>query len=162
MCVCEKNESKTRCHSVFETIEFVFTEFSSLVSPIIGKICKKELNFKEKQKCNMRDWVIFIILFSFPLSLRMCVTLPPARASKKLFQRNPPLHPKISGIFEYLTGGRMTRSKHFSDYHLWFSEGLKPDWFALSKLLLSRKSKIKLKANFPKSFPHSRRGDNGL
>ena len=107
MCVCEKNESKTRCHSVFETIEFVFTEFSSLVSPIIGKICKKELNFKEKQKCNMRDWVIFIILFSFPLSLRMCVTLPPARASKKLFQRNPPLHPKISGIFEYLTGGRL-------------------------------------------------------
>ena len=110
----------------------------------------------------MRDGVIFIILFSFPLSLRMCVTLPPARASKKLFQRNPPLHPKISGVFEYLRGGRMARSKHLSEHHLWFSEGLKPDWFALSKLLLSRKSKIELKTNLSKIFPHTRRRDTGL
>ena len=56
----------------------------------------------------------------------------------------------------------MARSKHLSEYHLWFSEGLKPDWFALSKLLLSRKSKIELKTNLSKIFPHTGRRDTGL
>ena len=35
------------------------------------------------------------------------------------FQKSPLLRPKISGISEkYIRGGRMTRTKHFSDYRL--------------------------------------------
>ena len=89
-----------------------------VIRPLLkDKICKKELNFTEKQKCNMCDGVIFIILFSFPLSFRMCVTLRPARIQKVISNKAAPL-PKISGIFEYLRGGRMMRTKRFSDYRL--------------------------------------------
>ena len=42
------------------------------------------------------------------------------------------------------------------------SEGLNPDWFALSKLLLSRKSKIELKTNLSKIFLLTGRRDTGL
>ena len=85
-----------------------------VIRPLLkDKICKKELNFTEKQKCNMCDGVIFIILFSFPLSVTLC----PACIQKVISNKPAPL-PKISGTFEYLWGGQMTRTKHFSDYRL--------------------------------------------
>ena len=42
------------------------------------------------------------------------------------------------------------------------SEGLKPDWFALSKLVLSSKSKSELKSNLSKIFSHTGERDTGL
>ena len=68
-----------------------------VIRPLLkDKICKKELNFKEKQKCNMCDGVIFIIL----LSLIMCVTLRP----KSYFKEIRPSAPKFPEYLNNILG----------------------------------------------------------
>ena len=80
------------------------------------KICKKELHFKEKQTRAI-GW-FFIILFSLPLSLKMCLVCVIQKVTHS-FKKSPSLRPKISRNFEkYLRGGRMTQTKLFSDYRL--------------------------------------------
>ena len=64
------------------------------------------------------EW-FFIILFSFPFVFKNVCHVWIIQNVKQSFQKNPPLHPKISGKSEkYLRGGPMTRTKHFSDYRL--------------------------------------------
>ena len=73
----------------------------------------------------MCDGVIFIILFSFPLSLRLCVTLR-LRVSKKLRSHFKETHPSALKFLESLNNilgvGRWSKPNIFPITALFFKE----------------------------------------